>query len=124
MVRCQDTRTRSRAVLAVQIESGLFARQGKAVTNFEARLPAPQSDLAQQSLKDPYVFDFLTLHDEAVERELESGLVDHIQKFLLELGAGFAFVGRRPDHGGIRSARHRQADRRGRMADQAGPFPA
>lgn len=84
----------SRAVLTVQIESGLFSRQGSAITNFEATLPKPQSDLAQQSLKDPYLFDFLTLHDDAVERDLELGLIDHIQKFLLELGAGFAFVGR------------------------------
>ena len=84
----------SRAVLTVQIENGLFARQGKAVTNFKTRLPAPQSDLAQQSLKDPYLFDFLTLHEDAVERDLEQGLIDHIQRFLLELGAGFAFVGR------------------------------
>jgi len=84
----------SRAVLTVQIESDLYGRQGKAISNFAGTLPAPQSDLAQQSLKDPYVFDFLTLHEEAVERELETGLVDHIQKFLLELGAGFAFVGR------------------------------
>jgi predicted nuclease of restriction endonuclease-like (RecB) superfamily len=78
----------------VQIESALFARQGNAVTNFDSRLPAPQSDLAQQSLKDPYLFDFLALHADAIERDLETGLVDHIQKFLLELGAGFAFVGR------------------------------
>ncbi len=84
----------SRAVLTVQIESDLFGRQGKAITNFRTRLPAPQSDLAQQSLKDPYLFDFLTLREDAVERDLETGLVDHIQKFLLELGAGFAFVGR------------------------------
>lgn len=84
----------SRAVLTVQIESDLYGRQGKAVSNFAATLPAPQSDLVQQSLKDPYLFDFLTLHDEAIERDLETGLVDHIQKFLLELGAGFAFVGR------------------------------
>jgi predicted nuclease of restriction endonuclease-like (RecB) superfamily len=84
----------SRAVLTVQIESGLFARQGNAVTNFEGRLPAPQSDLAQQSFKDPYLFDFLTLRQKAVERDLEGGLVAHIEKFLLELGAGFAFVGR------------------------------
>jgi predicted nuclease of restriction endonuclease-like (RecB) superfamily len=84
----------SRAVLTVQIESDLYGRQGKAVTNFTKTLPNPQSDLAQQSLKDPYLFDFLTLHDDAVERDLELGLVDHIQKFLLELGAGFAFVGR------------------------------
>jgi len=84
----------SRAVLTLQIESDLYTRQGKAISNFAGSLPAPQSDLAQQSLKDPYVFDFLTLHDEAVERDLETGLVDHIQKFLIELGAGFAFVGR------------------------------
>jgi predicted nuclease of restriction endonuclease-like (RecB) superfamily len=84
----------SRAVLTVQIEGGLFARQGNAVTNFEGRLPAPQSDLAQQSFKDPYLFDFLTLRQKAVERDLEGGLVAHIEKFLLELGAGFAFVGR------------------------------
>ncbi|MBI1325404.1 DUF1016 family protein [bacterium] len=84
----------SRAVLTVQIESDLFGRQGKAVTNFTQTLPNPQSDLAQQSLKDPYLFDFLTLGEEAAERDLESGLIDHVQKFLLELGAGFAFVGR------------------------------
>jgi predicted nuclease of restriction endonuclease-like (RecB) superfamily len=84
----------SRAVLTLQIESDLYARQGKAVTNFATALPPPQSDLAQQALKDPYLFDFLTLHDDAIERELETGLVDHIQKFLVELGAGFAFVGR------------------------------
>jgi predicted nuclease of restriction endonuclease-like (RecB) superfamily len=84
----------SRAVLTVQIETDLYSRQGKAVSNFAATLPSPQSDLAQQALKDPYLFDFLTLHDDAIERDLELGLVDHIQKFLLELGAGFAFVGR------------------------------
>ena len=75
----------SRAILTVQIESGLFARQGNAVTNFEGRLPAPQSDLAQQSFKDPYLFDFLTLRQKAIERDLEGGLVAHIEKFLLEL---------------------------------------
>lgn len=84
----------SRAVLTVQIETDLYGRQGKAVTNFSTTLPSPQSDLAHQTLKDPYLFDFLTLSEEAHERELESGLVDHVQKFLLELGAGFAFVGR------------------------------
>ncbi len=83
----------SRNVLVMQIESGLYRRQGKAITNFEATLPAPQSDLAQQLLKDPYNFDFLTLSNEAHERDLESGLVEHIQKFLLELGVGFSFVG-------------------------------
>lgn len=84
----------SRAMLTLQIESDLYGRQGKAISNFAGTLPAPQSDLAQQSLKDPYLFDFLTLHEAALERDLEAALLDHIEKFLLELGAGFAFVGR------------------------------
>ena len=84
----------SRAVLTVQIETRAHARAGKALTNFKQTLPPPQSDLAQQTLKDPYVFDFLTLSIGARERELEQGLVDHVQKFLLELGVGFAYVGR------------------------------
>ncbi|KKR97022.1 MAG: hypothetical protein UU47_C0003G0009 [candidate division TM6 bacterium GW2011_GWE2_41_16] len=84
----------SRSVLEMQIESSLYKRQGKAITNFSKTLPEPHSDMAQQSLKDPYVFDFLTLHDDYVEHELEQGLIDHVQKFLLELGQGFAFVGR------------------------------
>ena len=83
----------SRNVLVIQIESGLFRRQGKAVTNFQATLPAPQSDLAQQLIKDPYNFDFLTLTSEAQERDLERGLLDHLRQFLIELGTGFAFVG-------------------------------
>jgi predicted nuclease of restriction endonuclease-like (RecB) superfamily len=83
----------SRAVLAHQIESDLFGRQGKAVTNFRATLAPPQSDLAQQVLKDPYNFEFLTLAADARERELEQGLLAHLRRFLLELGAGFAFVG-------------------------------
>ena len=83
----------SRNVLVLQIESGLYRRQGKAQTNFTATLPALQSDLAQQVLKDPYNFDFLTLAEDARERELESGLVEHLRRFLLELGVGFAFVG-------------------------------
>ena len=83
----------SRPVLVHQIETDLYRRQGKAVTNFEITLPPPQSDLAQQTLKDPYVFDFLTLAEDAHERELERGLVEHIRKFLIELGVGFAFVG-------------------------------
>ena len=83
----------SRAVLEAQIETNLHERQGKAITNFARTLPAPASELAQQLLKDPYNFDFLTLHDEAVERDLERGLLDHLQGFMLELGAGFAFVG-------------------------------
>jgi predicted nuclease of restriction endonuclease-like (RecB) superfamily len=83
----------SRNVLELQIESGLYRRQGKAQTNFTATLPAPQSDLAQQVLKDPYNFDFLTLSKDAREKELEAGLLEHLRKFLLELGVGFSFVG-------------------------------
>lgn len=84
----------SRAVLTVQIETNLHGRQGQAVSNFATTLPAPQSDLAQQTLKDPYLFDFLTIGPEAHERDLEHDLLAHIQRFLLELGVGFAFVGR------------------------------
>lgn len=73
-------------MLTIWIENDLYHREGKAITNFKAALPAPQSDLAQQSLKDPYVFDFLTLHKEYLEKDLEDGLVKHIQKFLIELG--------------------------------------
>lgn len=83
----------SRAVLEMQIETRLIERQGQAVTNFARTLPAPQSDLAVQTLKDPYTFDFLTLGEDAHERHLEQGLVTHIREFLLELGAGFSFVG-------------------------------
>lgn len=84
----------SRSMLESWIESDLYSRQGKAITNFQAKLPKPHSDLAHQALKDPYVFDFLTLHEEHAEKEMEQALIDHIQKFLLELGQGFAFVGR------------------------------
>lgn len=84
----------SRNVLEMQIESGLHRRQGRAVTNFAATLPPPQSDLAQAMTKDPYVFDFLTLTRDANERALELGLVAQVEKFLLELGVGFSLVGR------------------------------
>ena len=84
----------SRNTLALQIDSRAHARQGQAISNFAARLPAPQSDLAQQTLKDPYIFDFLTLEASFQERELETSLVAHLEKFLLALGQGFAFVGR------------------------------
>lgn len=84
----------SRNVLNIHIETRLLERTGKAVTNFDQRLPAPQSDLAIESLKDPYRFDFLGLGEEAQEREIENALVQHVTDFLLELGAGFAFVGR------------------------------
>lgn len=84
----------SRNVLVIQIESRLLERSGKAATNFELTLPKPQSDLARESLKDPYWFDFLGLGDEAQERAVEGALVKHVTEFLLELGTGFAFVGR------------------------------
>ena len=84
----------SRNVLDIHIETQRIEREGKAVTNFAAQLPAPLSDLARESLKDPYRLDFLGLGKEAEERAVESALVQHITQFLLELGAGFAFVGR------------------------------
>jgi len=84
----------SRNVLALQIDARALAREGQAVTNFQASLPAPQSDLAHNTLKDPYLFDFLSVGQEADERAIENALVQHISRFLLELGAGFAFVGR------------------------------
>ena len=84
----------SRNVLNIHIETRLLERSGTAVTNFSATLPAPQSDLARESLKDPYRFDFLGLSREAGERAIENALVKHVTEFLLELGAGFAFVGR------------------------------
>jgi len=84
----------SRNVLALTIDSGVHLRQGQAITNFDRQLPPPQSDLAAQALKDPYIFDFLTLEEPFHERELETELLLHVEKFLLELGQGFAFVGR------------------------------
>lgn len=84
----------SRHVLFAQIQNGAHERQGKAVTNFTRTLPPAQSDLAAQLLKDPYVFDFLTLEKPFHERELETGLLRHIQDFLVALGTGFAWVGR------------------------------
>ncbi|MBT3208794.1 MAG: DUF1016 domain-containing protein [Bacteroidetes bacterium] len=84
----------SRSVLEIQIETNLYSRQGKAISNFNNTLPKPQSNLANQTLKDPYIFDILTVKKEADERDIENQLTKHITKFLLELGAGFAFVGR------------------------------
>ena len=84
----------SRSTLELNIKSHLQQRQGSAVTNFVTRLPAADSALAQEALKDPYLFDFLGLGHDAQEREIEAGLIRHITRFLLELGAGFAFVGR------------------------------
>jgi predicted nuclease of restriction endonuclease-like (RecB) superfamily len=83
----------SRNMMAHQIESGLHLRQGKAITNFELTLPKPQSDLAKETLKNPYVFDFLGVGEEMQERELEKALVQHIKRFMLELGRGFTYAG-------------------------------
>ena len=83
----------SRNVLMHQIDTDLYSRQGGALTNFQAVLPAPQSDLAQSLLKSEYNLEFLNLREKALERDLERALLEHLQKFLLELGVGFAFVG-------------------------------
>lgn len=84
----------SRSVLLNFLDTDLYEREGKALTNFKVALPMPDGDLAQQMIKDPYCFDFLTLSQEYSEKELKDALMDNIQKFLLELGSGFAFVGR------------------------------
>ncbi|MBR0572628.1 MULTISPECIES: PDDEXK nuclease domain-containing protein [Pasteurellaceae] len=84
----------SRDMLALQIKSDLYHRQGKAINNFQDTLPKPQSDLAEQTIKDPYTFDFLSMTEPYNERDIELQLIEHISKFLLELGKGFAFVGR------------------------------
>lgn len=84
----------SRNIMVMQIETALHKRQGQAVTNFKDKLPSAQSDLAHYTLKDPYIFDFLSIGEKAHEQEIEKSLIQHMEKFLLELGAGFAFVGR------------------------------
>ncbi len=84
----------SRDVLELQIKTNLYQRQGKAVTNFKNTLPEPQSDLANQTIKDPYIFDFMTMTKPFVEKDIENQLISHITNFLLELGKGFAFIGR------------------------------
>lgn len=84
----------SRNILSMQVETNLFKRQGNAISNFNEKLATPHSDLAHATLKNPYLFDFLSLGKNAFEREVEKGLVAHIEKFLLELGEGFAFLGR------------------------------
>lgn len=83
----------SRDILGLQIKNKLFERQGKSITNFKTTLPQPFSDLAEQTLKDPYVFDFIAITSKAKEKDIENQLIEHIKKFLLELGKGFAFVG-------------------------------
>ncbi|MBQ9069297.1 MAG: DUF1016 family protein [Eggerthellaceae bacterium] len=84
----------SRAVLMNFLSTGLYERQGKAVSNFETTLPAPRGDLAQEITRDPYCFDFLAIRERYDEKELKDALMDNITRFLLELGNGFAFVGR------------------------------
>ena len=84
----------SNRTLAAMIKKDTYNRQGKAVTNFAVKLPSPESELAQQLLRDPYIFDFLTLEEPFHERELENALAANLEKFLLELGHGFAFLGR------------------------------
>lgn len=84
--------------MVIQIETCLYDRQGKAITNLEQTLPKPQSDLANSLLKCPYSFDFLSLEREAQERDLENALITHIRDFLIELGVGFAFVGSQYHH--------------------------
>jgi predicted nuclease of restriction endonuclease-like (RecB) superfamily len=84
----------SLSMMEIHIDRKLYEREGKAITNFTISLPKPHSDLANQTLKDPYIFDFVSLTENYLEKELEDALTDHIIKFLLELGQGFAFVGR------------------------------
>lgn len=84
----------SRSMLLNFLDTDLYERQGQALNNFTRLLPQPQSDLAQQTLKDPYNFDFLTLTEGYRERELEDALTANITRFLLELGQGFAYVGK------------------------------
>ena len=97
--------------------------QGKAVSNFTETLPSPQSDLVQQTLKDPYIFDFLTLHAEAIERDLESGLVDHIEASgRCPIHWSRTLQNTRPNHGRIRAARYCQTDRGRPVANQVRRF--
>jgi len=84
----------SRDTLAAMIKNDQYSRQGTLVSNFHKTLDRPQSEMVRQALKDPYIFDFLTLSEPFAERELETELIKHLEKFLIELGAGFAFVGR------------------------------
>ena len=84
----------SRSSLAFWIDAKLYEREGKAINNFDRTMPKADSDLAQNTLKDPYNFDFLTLREDYLEKDLEQGLIDHIQRFMIEMGSGFAFLGR------------------------------
>ena len=88
----------SRSVLDIQIDTKLYERHGQAITNFDKTLPSPQAELAKETLKDPYIFDFLSMTTDMHELDLERQLTDQITKFLLELGNGFAFIGRQSKH--------------------------
>lgn len=90
----QNGNNKNSNIMGKLIDGGLYSRQGKAVTNFQLKLPEPQSDLAEQTLKNPYNFDFLTLREEYDEKELEEALINQITQFLLELGTGFSYLGR------------------------------
>jgi len=99
----------SRLTLDLHIKNQLHQRQAATITNFDRRLPMPHAQIATEALKDPYFFDFLGLGDDAQERDIENALIRHITRFLLELGAGFAFVGRqyRLEVGAGRPPQHR-----------------
>lgn len=84
----------SRSVLQNWLDTDLYERQGKAISNFQATLPAPQSDLAQELTRDPYNFDFVEITTDYNEKQLKDALIDNVQRFLMELGTGFAFIGR------------------------------
>ena len=83
----------SRSILSLQIENDLYQKQGKSINNFQNTLPAIDSDLARETFKSSYIFDFLTLSEEAKEKDVERALIQHLKKFMLELGRGFAYVG-------------------------------
>ena len=83
----------SRSILEMYIDNDLYGREGKAISNFQETLPAQRSDLAQQVTRDPYCFDFLTLREDHIEKELEGGLTEHVRKMLMALGNGFSYMG-------------------------------
>jgi predicted nuclease of restriction endonuclease-like (RecB) superfamily len=112
-------------VLHQMIKTKAHLRQGAAITNFRETLPPPQSDLARQALKDPFIFDFLTLDTTFREQELEAGLLGNLQRFLLELGKGFAFVGRQyPIRPYSRLARRTEIGTADHRGDRANTWPA
>jgi predicted nuclease of restriction endonuclease-like (RecB) superfamily len=111
----------SRSVLVHQIEGALHLREGKGLTNFDETLPSPQSEIAQQITKNPYIFGFLGLDEQATERALEHGLMAHVERFLLEMGEGFAVVGRQRDRRRVRAAGHQHTHPSLRVPNPATP---